>query len=87
MALAKSVYAVPTWTRTVALVREHAAVRVAVAGVTHDVPPVYACYRFAVKLRTYGARRQRMTALPTSSFRSVAGGDSALFGGQRANQT
>jgi hypothetical protein len=31
MALAKSIYAVPTWTRTVALVREHAALRGAIA--------------------------------------------------------
>ena len=29
MALAKSIYAMPTWTRTVALVREHAALRAA----------------------------------------------------------
>jgi transposase len=57
MALTKSLYAVPTWTRTVALVREHAALRTAVAGArgdTDDVPSVYACYRFATKLRAYG---------------------------------
>jgi hypothetical protein len=53
MALAKSLYAVPTWTRTVALVREHAAVRAAITQGRADVPSVYACYRFAVKLRTY----------------------------------
>src|SRR5688572_17032928 len=47
MALAKSIYAVPTWTRTVALVREHAALRTAVVGsLSSDVPSVYACYRF-----------------------------------------
>jgi hypothetical protein len=57
MALAKSLYGVPTWTRTVALVREHAALRTAVVGARGgigDVPSVYACYRFATKLRTYG---------------------------------
>jgi hypothetical protein len=53
MALAKSIYAVPTWTRTVALVREHAALRTAIVGGTGDVPSVYACYRFTAKLRAY----------------------------------
>jgi len=54
MALAKSIYAVPTWTRTVALVSEHAALRAAICGSTPDVPSVYACYRFTAKLRQYG---------------------------------
>jgi hypothetical protein len=55
MALAKSMYAIPTWTRTVALVREHAALRAAVISSDEgDVPSVYACYRFTAKLRTYG---------------------------------
>src|SRR5204862_4885828 len=49
LALAKSMYGLSTWTRTVALVREHAALR-AVLGCA---PSVYAAYRFAVKLRTY----------------------------------
>jgi hypothetical protein len=53
MALAKSVYAVPTWTKTVALVREHVALRLAVCKWGEDVPSVYACYRFAAKLRAY----------------------------------
>ncbi len=51
MALAKSMYAIPTWTRTVALVREHAALRAAITD--GDAPSVYACYRFAAKLRAY----------------------------------
>jgi hypothetical protein len=56
MALAKSIYRVPTWTRTVALVREHAAFRAAVVGSPlDDVPSVFACYRFAGKLRVYSA--------------------------------
>ncbi len=57
MALAKSLYSVPTWTRIVALVREHVALRTAVVGARGgkgDVPSIYACYRFATKLRTYG---------------------------------
>jgi Transposase DDE domain len=53
MALAKSIYAVPTWTRLVALVSEHATLRAVITGATHDVPSVYACYRFTAKLRAY----------------------------------
>jgi hypothetical protein len=40
MALAKSIYAVPTWTRTVALVREHAALRAVITVGSPDVPSV-----------------------------------------------
>jgi IS5 family transposase len=52
MALAKSIYAIPTWTRTVALVREHARL-LAVLG-SEECPSVYACYRFTAKLREHG---------------------------------
>jgi len=54
MALAKSVYALPTWTRTVALVSEHIALRDAL-GCTDpaDVPSVHALYRFSRKLRAF----------------------------------
>lgn len=50
MALAKSLYAIPTWTRTVALVREHPALASVIAP-DGDVPSLYACYRFTGKLR------------------------------------
>jgi IS5 family transposase len=50
MALAKSLYALPTWTRTVALVREHRELAAVIAP-DGDVPSVYACYRFTAKLR------------------------------------
>jgi transposase len=50
MALAKSLYAIPTWTRTVRLVREHAALQAALGG---HAPSEWACYRFAAKLRAY----------------------------------
>jgi hypothetical protein len=53
MALAKSLYAIPTWTKTVALVPEHVALRLAITKWGEDVPSVYACYRFAAKLRAY----------------------------------
>src|SRR5215212_5583179 len=50
LALAKSLYSIPTWTKTVALVREHDALREAIGG---ECPSVYAAYRFAAKLRAY----------------------------------
>jgi IS5 family transposase len=54
VALAKNLYAVPTWTRTVALVREHAALRLACRCADEsEVPSVYACSRFTAKLRAY----------------------------------
>jgi hypothetical protein len=52
MALAKSIYAIPTWTRTVALVREHSALQAAL-GCEGDPPSEWACYRFARKLREH----------------------------------
>jgi Transposase DDE domain len=52
MALAKSLYAIPVWTRTVALVREHSALAAVIAP-DGDVPSVYACYRFTAKLRDH----------------------------------
>jgi hypothetical protein len=51
MALAKSLYAIPTWTRTVALVREHSGL-IAALG-CEKCPSVYACYRFTAKLREH----------------------------------
>jgi IS5 family transposase len=52
MALAKSLYAIPTWTRTVALVREHPALAAIIAP-DGGVPSVDACYRFTRKLRDH----------------------------------
>jgi hypothetical protein len=49
MALVKSLYAIPTWSRTASLVAEHAALQAALGC----APSVYACYRFATKLRAY----------------------------------
>lgn len=49
VALAKSLYAIPTWSRTVALVQEHEALQ----RVLGDTPSVYAVYRFAGKLREH----------------------------------
>ena len=52
MTLAKSLYAIPTWTRTVRLVAEHAALRTAL-GCEDATPSEWACYRFAAKLRAH----------------------------------
>jgi transposase len=52
MALAKSLYAIPTWTRTVALVSEHPALAAVIAP-GGDVPSIDACYRFTRKLRDH----------------------------------
>jgi transposase len=53
LALAKSLYAIPTWTKTVALVREHWKLQ-RVLGCEGKPPSVYAAYRFAEKLRDNG---------------------------------
>jgi Transposase DDE domain/Transposase domain (DUF772) len=58
LALAKSLYALPTWTKTVALVREHWALQRAL-GCEGEPPSVYAAYRFAEKLRDNGEMVQR----------------------------
>jgi IS5 family transposase len=52
MTLAKSLYALPTWTRTVALVREHPALAAVIAP-DGNVPSHWACYRFTAKLRAH----------------------------------
>ena len=53
MALAKSMYALPTWAKLVRLVEEHAGLQAAL-GCVGDVPSQWACYRFARKLRENG---------------------------------
>ncbi len=51
MALVKSLYAIPTWTRTVRLVREHDTLRLALG--CEGSPSEWACYRFTRKLRKH----------------------------------
>ena len=54
MALVKTLHAIPTWTRTVALVADHAALRVALGCADlSDVPSIDACYRFTARLRRF----------------------------------
>ncbi len=47
--LVKSLYAIPTWTRTADLITEHVALQDAIGG----APSEWACYRFARKLRQH----------------------------------
>jgi hypothetical protein len=47
--LVKSLYAIPTWTRTAALIAEHRAL----ADVLGGTPSHWACYRFCRKLREH----------------------------------
>jgi hypothetical protein len=61
MALAKSLYAIPTWTRTVRLVREHPALQAAL-GCEGDPPSEWACYRFTAKLRDHAPLLERCIA-------------------------
>ncbi len=49
VALIKSLYAIPTWSRAALLVAEHAGLQAALGC----VPSVYACYRFTAKLRKF----------------------------------
>lgn len=63
LALVKSVYCLPTWSRAVRLVGEHATLR----GVLGAAPSVFAAYRFTVKLR------ERDAALADCLNRVLAG--------------
>lgn len=58
LCLTKSLYAIPTWTKTVALVREHWALQRAL-GCEGKPPSVYAAYRFAEKMRANGDMLER----------------------------
>jgi hypothetical protein len=58
LALAKSLYALPTWTKVTALVAEHWKLQ-RVLGCEGDPPSVYAAYRFAEKLRRHGDKLER----------------------------
>jgi len=47
--LVKALYGLPTWTRTASLIADHPGLQRALGG----CPSVWACYRFAAKLRTH----------------------------------
>lgn len=57
--LTKSLYAIPTWTRTLELVKDHAGLRAAIGCEDdEDVPSKDAMYRFNKKLRRCEGQRQ-----------------------------
>lgn len=58
LALAKSLYAIPTWTKTVALVADHWKLQ-RVLGCEGEPPSLWSAYRFAAKLRDNGAMVER----------------------------
>jgi hypothetical protein len=58
LALTKSLYALPTWTKAVALVGEHWKLQ-RVLGCEGNPPSVYAAYRFAEKMRANGDMLER----------------------------
>jgi hypothetical protein len=70
MTLVKSLYALPTWTRTVRLVAEHAALRKAIGG----APSVDACYRFTAKLRQHKGALDSCIAAVIASLREALPG-------------
>jgi hypothetical protein len=71
MALVKSYYVLPTWTRTAALVSEHAALRKAIGCPRiDDAPSVDACYRFTRKLRAHKGLLDACIAAVVASLRS-----------------
>jgi hypothetical protein len=47
--IVRTIYALPTWTRTAQLIHEHAALAAAIGG----TPSEWACYRFITKLRDH----------------------------------
>jgi hypothetical protein len=69
LALAKSLYALPTWTKVTALVAEHWKLQ-RVLGCEGDPPSVYAAYRFAEKLRRHGDKLQRCIDSVVEGLRS-----------------
>jgi IS5 family transposase len=71
MVLTKGLYAIPTWTRTLALVREHAGLRSAIGCVDDaDVPSIDAIYRFMKKLRGCEGQRQECIDSVLEALRS-----------------
>jgi hypothetical protein len=58
LCLAKSLYAIPTWTKVVALVADHWKLQRAL-GCEGNPPSVYAAYRFAEKMRANGDMLER----------------------------
>jgi Transposase DDE domain/Transposase domain (DUF772) len=69
LALAKSLYALPTWTRVVALVADHWRLQ-RVLGCEGDPPSKWAAYRFGAKLRENGDKLERCIDAVVEGLRS-----------------
>jgi hypothetical protein len=68
VALAKSIYAIPTWTRVIDLLKEHTGLQAAI-GCEGDVPSEWACCRFACKLRLHRELLTRCTERVVAAMR------------------
>ncbi len=75
--LVKSLYGLPTWTRTASLIEDHPGLQGALGG----CPSVWACYRFTVKLREHSTALadclDRVTAALQATLPGL-GGDVAI---------
>ena len=67
-ALVKAIYALPTWSRTAALIADHHGLQTALGA----SPSVYSCYRFQAKLHRHHDLLERCI---DSTVRAVARGD------------
>jgi hypothetical protein len=63
--LVKSLYAIPTWSRTARLIAEHEGLR----GVLGQAPSQWSLYRFTVKLRTHADKLARCLDSITAALR------------------
>lgn len=70
--LTKSLFALPTWTRVISLVRDHSDLR-EVLDCIHDeeMPSIHAIYRFTKKLLAHGAMLDQCIRRVQSSLRKV----------------
>lgn len=82
--LTKSLYAIPTWTRTLTLVRDHSGLRAAIGCERdQDVPSIDAVYRFTKKLSSCEGQRQACIDAVLDALRSKKpemGNDIAIDG-------
>ena len=67
LSLVKSLHTLPTWTRAVALVRDHDALRTALGA----VPSADAAYRFAAKLRKHESTLEKCVEAVIDSLRAL----------------
>jgi transposase, IS5 family len=69
IALVKSLYSISTWTKMIALIKEHESLAKVIAP-DGDIPSVFACYRFAKKLIEYEDLLEKCLDKTITSFRN-----------------